>query len=79
MAFPTPVSPIETQLRKVIPELCVNVVPERVVAVVVEMSSSNPVRVDPLLDWLQPFEENFVDEEEQRGDRMEVYEDIQGR
>ena len=25
----TPVSPIETQLRKVIPELCVNDVPER--------------------------------------------------
>ena len=75
MAFPTLVSPFETQLRKVIPELCVNVVPERVA--VVEMSSSNPVRGDPLIDWLQPFEENFVDEEEQRGDRMEVYEDIQ--
>ena len=75
MAFPTLVSPIDTRLPKVIPELCVNVVPERVAEV--EMSSSNPVRGDPLLDWLQPFEENFVDEEEQRGDRMEVYEDIQ--
>ena len=36
-----------------------------------EMSSSNPVRGDPLPDWLQPFDENLVDEEEQRGDRME--------
>ena len=34
----------------------------------VEMSSSNPVRGDPLPDWLQPFDENLVDEEEQRGD-----------
>ena len=41
-AFTTPVSPIETQLRKVIPELCDNVVPERVAEV--EMSSPNPVR-----------------------------------
>ena len=64
MAFTTPVSPIETQLRKVIPELCVNDVPERVAEV--EMSSSNPVRGDPLLDWLQPFDENLVDVEEQR-------------
>ena len=71
----TLVSPIETQLRKVIPELCVNDVPERVAEV--EMSSSNPVRCDPLPDWLQPFDENLVDEEEQRGDRVEVYEDIQ--
>ena len=71
----TLVSPIETQLRKVIPELCVNDVPERVAEV--EMSSSNPVRGDPLPDWLQPFDENLVDEEEQRGDRVEVYEDIQ--
>ena len=75
IAFMTPVSPIETQLRKVIPELCVNDVPERVAEV--EMSSSNPVRGDPLPDWLQPFDENLVDEEEQRGDRVEVYEDIQ--
>ena len=71
----TPVSPIETQLRKVIPELCVNDVPVRVAEV--EMSSSNPVRCDPLPEWLQPFDENLVDEEEQRGDRVEVYEDIQ--
>ena len=42
-----------------------------------EMSSSNPVRCDPFPDWLQPFDENLVDEEEQRGDRMEVYEDMQ--
>ena len=41
------------------------------------MSSSNPVRGDPLPDWLQPFDENLVDEEEQRGDRVEVYEDMQ--
>ena len=57
-----------------IPELCVNDVPER--AAKVEMSSSNPVRGDPLPDWLQPFYENLVDEE-QRGDRMEENEDIQ--
>ena len=42
-----------------------------------EMSSSNPVRGDPLPDWLQPFDENLVDEEEQRGDRVEVHEDMQ--
>ena len=42
-----------------------------------EMSSSNPVRGDPLPDWLQPFNENVVDEEEQRGDRVEVYENKQ--
>ena len=42
-----------------------------------EMSSSNPVRGDPLPDWLQSFDENFVDEEEQRGDRVEVHEDMQ--
>ena len=71
----TPVSPIETQLRKVIPELCVNDVPERVAEV--EMSSSNPVRGDPLPDGLQPFDENLVDEEEQRGDCVEVHEDMQ--
>ena len=42
-----------------------------------EMSSSNPVRGDPLPDWLRPFDEILVDEEEQRGDRVEVFEDIQ--
>ena len=42
-----------------------------------EMSSSSLVRSAPLPDWLQPFDENLVDEEEQRGDRVEVYEDIQ--
>ena len=42
-----------------------------------EMSSSNPVRGDPLPDWLQPFDENLVVEEEQRGERVEGYEDIQ--
>ena len=42
-----------------------------------EMSSSNPVRSDPLPDWLQPFDENLVDEEEQRGDCVEVHEDMQ--
>ena len=47
------------------------------VAEVEEMSSSNPVRRDPLPDWLQPFDENLVDEEEQRGDRAEAYEDMQ--
>ena len=41
------------------------------------MSSSNPVRGDPLPDWLQPFDENLVDEEEQRGDRVEKHKDIQ--
>ena len=42
-----------------------------------EMSRSNPVRSDPLPDWLPPFDENLVDEEEQRVARVEVYEDIQ--
>ena len=42
-----------------------------------EVSSSNPVRSDPLPDWLQSFDENLVDEEEQRGDRVEVHEDMQ--
>ena len=42
-----------------------------------EMSGSNPVRGDPLPDWLQPFDENLVDEEEQRGDSVEVHEDMQ--
>ena len=74
IAFTTPVSPIETQLRKVIPEFCVNDVPKRVAKE--EMSSSNPVRRDLLPDWLQPFDENLVDEE-QRGDRMEENEDTQ--
>ena len=49
--------------------------PERVAEV--EMSSSNPVRGDPLPDWLQPFDENLLDEEEQRGDGVEVHEDMQ--
>ena len=75
VAFTTPVSPIETQLRKVIPELCVNDVPER--AAEVEMSSSNPVRGDPLPDRLQPLNENLVDDGEQRVARVEVYENIQ--
>ena len=57
IAFTTPVSPIETQLRKVIPELCVNDVPERVAEV--EISSANPVRGDPLPGWLQPFWRTF--------------------
>ena len=61
-------SPIETHLRKVVPELCVNEVPERVAEV--EMSSANPVRDDPLLDWLQPFDESLVDDEEQRVARV---------
>ena len=42
-----------------------------------DMSSSNPVRGDPLPDWLQPFDEHLVDEEEQRGDHVEENEDIQ--
>ena len=63
IAFTTPVSPIETQLRKVVPELCVNDVPERVAGV--DMSSANPVRGDPLPDWLQPFDEKLVEDEEQ--------------
>ena len=71
IAFTTLVSPIETPLRKVVPELCVNDVPERVAEV--EMSSANPVRDDPLLDWLQPFDENLVVHEEQRVARVEVY------
>ena len=73
--FTTPVSPIETQLRKVFPELCVNDLPERVAEV--EMSSADPVRGDPLPDWLQPFDETLVDEEEQKGDRVEENEDMQ--
>ena len=43
----------------------------------VDVLSSNPVRGDPLLDWLQPFDENLVDEEEQRGDCVEEIQDIQ--
>ena len=35
------------------------------------------MRGDPLPDWLQPFDENLVDEKERRSDRMEVYEDMQ--
>ena len=35
------------------------------------------MRCDPLLDWLQAFDENLVDLEEQRGDRVEVHEDMQ--
>ena len=31
---------------------------------------------DPLPDWLQPFDENLVDEEELRGDRVEENEDM---
>ena len=31
------------------------------------------MRGDPLLDWLQPFDENLADEEEQRVARVEVY------
>ena len=69
-----PACPIETQLRTVVPELCVNDVPERVAE---EMSSANPVRGDSLPDWLQPFDENCVDDEEQRVARVEVYGDIQ--
>ena len=58
MASTTPVCPIETQLRTVVPELCVNDVPESVAEV--EVSSANPVKGDPLPDWLQPFDENLV-------------------
>ena len=36
-----------------------------------------PMSGDPLLDWLQPFDENLVDGEEQRVARVEAYEDIQ--
>ena len=68
-------SPINTQLLKVVPELCVNDVPERVAEV--EMSSANLVRGDPLPDWLQPFDENLVDDEEQKVARVEVHGDIQ--
>ena len=35
------------------------------------------MRGAPLPDWLQPFDENLVDEEEQRGDCVEVHEDMQ--
>ena len=49
--------------------------PER--AAEVEMSSSYLVKGDPLPDWLQSFDENFVDEEEQRADRVEVFENVQ--
>ena len=41
------------------------------------MSSANLVRCDPLPDWLQPFDENLVDDEEQKVARVEVYGDIQ--
>ena len=68
-------SPIETQLRKVVPEYCVNDVPERVAEV--ERSNANPVRGDPLPDSLQPFNENLVHGEELRVARVEVYGDIQ--
>ena len=43
----------------------------------VDMSSSNLVRGDLLLDWLQPFDENLVDGEEQRVARVEENEDTQ--
>ena len=59
----------------VVPELCVNDVLKRVAEG--EMSSANPVRGDPLPDWLQPFDENLVDEEEQRDARVEVCGDPQ--
>ena len=48
--------------------------PDRVAEV--EMSSAYPVRSDPLPDWLQPFDENLVDDEEQKVARVEVYGDI---
>ena len=35
------------------------------------------MRSDPLPDWLQPFDENLVDEEEQSVDRVEVHRNIQ--
>ena len=35
------------------------------------------MRGDPLHDWLQQFDENLVDEEEQRGDPVEENEDFQ--
>ena len=44
---------IETQLRKAVKDLCVNDVLERVAEV--DMSISNLVRSEPLLDWLQPI------------------------
>ena len=75
MAFTTPGGQIETQLRKVIPELCVNDVPER--AAKVDVSNSNLVGGDPLPDWLQPFDENLVDDEEQRVARVAVFGDRQ--
>ena len=75
IAFMTLVSPIELQLCNVIPELCVHDVLEKVAEV--DMSSSNPVSGDSWPDWLQPFDENVVDQEEQRGDRVEENEDTQ--
>ena len=42
-----------------------------------EMSSSTPVRSDPLPDRLQPFAEILVDEEEQRINRVEGNENTQ--
>ena len=33
--------------------------------------------MDPLPDWLQPFDEKLVDHEEQRVTRVEVHGDIQ--
>ena len=65
----------ETYLRKVVPKLCVIDVLEREAEV--ETSSSNLVRSDPLPDWLQPFDENLVDEEEQRSERIGENKDIQ--
>ena len=47
--------------------------PERVAEV--EKSSANLVRSDPLPDWLQPFDENLVDDEERRVARIEAYGD----
>ena len=41
------------------------------------MSSANPVRGVPLPDELQPFDENLVDDEEQRVARVEVFGDMQ--
>ena len=35
------------------------------------------MRCDPLPDWLQPFDEHLVHEEEQRVDRVEVFGNIQ--
>ena len=49
--------------------------PERVAEV--EMSIANPVRCDPLPDWLEPLDENLVDNEEQRTPRVEENGDIQ--